>query len=270
MTAKEIIAAFRSGQMSEEEAVARLTSLYRQKATPGVKAEASSHVDASDIPLNGSGNSQNASAKPASIPLHKQVVDTQVSAPALARGDSVPAKESASCDIAVIGMSGRFPDAADVEEFWSNLTTGRDSVREVPKSRWDTDKYYDPNPAAPGKTYSKWAGLLEDIEYFDPLFFNISPLEAEFMDPQQRLFLQEAWRAFEDAGYAPSALSGTQCGVFVGVSSGDYQSLLTEAGIDGDAYMLLGNAIAILAGRIGYVLNLKGPSVAIDTASSSS
>jgi 3-oxoacyl-(acyl-carrier-protein) synthase/acyl carrier protein len=273
MTTKEIIAAFRSGQILEEEAVARLTSVYRGKSASGVKAEGSSQAEGSDLPRGGFGNSQTALARPVPNSSQVQVVDTGASGLALSGRSPTPEKDSGTapvCDIAVIGMSGRFPDAADVEHFWRNLTAGRDSVREVPKSRWNSEKYYDPNPAAPGKSYSKWAGLLEDIEYFDPLFFNISPLEAQFMDPQQRLFLQEAWRAFEDAGYAPNALSGTRCGVFVGVSAGDYQYLLMEAGMGTDAYVLLGNIIPFLPGRIGYALNLKGPSIAIDTASSSS
>jgi 3-oxoacyl-(acyl-carrier-protein) synthase/acyl carrier protein len=234
MTTKEIIAAFRSGKMSEEEAVRRLLSVRQQMQA---QSEPADHGPANEAVHGGS---------------------------ATQRSGTAP------CDIAVIGISGRFPDAPDVEQFWKNLVAGRDSVREVPTSRWDTDKYYDPDPAAPAKSYCKWAGLLDGVECFDPLFFNISPFEAEFMDPQQRLFVQEAWHAFEDAGYGPSTLSGKRCGVFVGVSSGDYQFLLMEAGHGTDAYVLLGSIIAILAGRIGYALNLKGPSLAIDTASSSS
>jgi 3-oxoacyl-(acyl-carrier-protein) synthase/acyl carrier protein len=235
MTTKEIIAAFRSGKMSEEEAVRRLLALRQRMQASGMNTENLSDETSPHVEANGFRSSG-----------------------------------TAPCDIAVIGISGRFPDAPDVEQFWKNLVAGRDSVREVPATRWDTDKYYDPDPAAPAKSYCKWAGLLDGVECFDPLFFNISPFEAEFMDPQQRLFVQEAWHAFEDAGYGPSTLSGKRCGVFVGVSSGDYQFLLMEAGHGTDAYVLLGSIIAILAGRIGYALNLKGPGLAIDTASSSS
>ena len=266
MNTKEIIAAFRSGQMPEEEAVVRLSGVYRQKLSSAVQAKTSSHADTNDHLNNGVGSSQTAQSTLTSIPSPGQSSKTQVSGPA-------PAKDSGprtSCDIAVIGMSGRFPDADDVEEFWKNIVAGRDCVSEVPSSRWNPDKYYDPDPSVPGKSYSKWAGLLRDVDCFDPLFFNISPREAGFMDPQQRLFLQEAWRTFEDAGYAPNTLSGTKCGVFVGASSGDYQFLLVEAGMGTDAYVLLGSLVGILAGRIGYALNLKGPCLAIDTASSSS
>jgi 3-oxoacyl-(acyl-carrier-protein) synthase/acyl carrier protein len=273
MTAKEIIAGFRSGRLSEEEAVVRLASLYRRRASSASGAETSSSGDEGGTPDCGQGSSQAHSSRLDSISTNAQVVDTRPPELALAGRGQGLAKDDGSalaCDIAVIGMSGRFPDAADVEQFWKNLLVGRDCVHEVPRSRWDTDKYYDPNLAVPGKSYSKWAGLVEGIEYFDPLFFNISPMEAEFMDPQQRLFLEEAWHAFEDAGYAPNTLSGTKCGVFVGVSSGDYQFLLLEGGVGTEAYVFLGSIIAILAGRVGYALNLKGPSLAIDTASSSS
>ena len=252
MTTKEIIAAFRSSQMSEDEVVRRLLTLRLQMRASA--DESSAHAGVDDFRSCGT---------VASMP--SQIEHGPANEAAGHHGAG-----TAPCDIAVIGISGRFPDAPDVEQFWQNLVAGRDSVREVPASRWVTTKYYDPDPAAPAKSYCKWAGLLDEVECFDPLFFNISPFEAEFMDPQQRLFVQEAWHAFEDAGYGPSTLSGKRCGVFVGVSSGDYQFLLMEAGLGTDAYVLLGNIIAILAGRIGYALNLKGPSLAIDTASSSS
>jgi 3-oxoacyl-(acyl-carrier-protein) synthase/acyl carrier protein len=266
MTTKEIIAAFRSGQMREEEAVVRLTSLCRQKASLGDQAEAATSASSNGHHKNGVGSSQTVQSRPSPAALRRQSSTAEVSGAASAKNSDA----AASCDIAVIGMAGRFPEADDVEEFWKNIVAGRDCVSEVPSSRWSLEKYYDPDPTLPGKSYSKWAGLVRDIDCFDPLFFSISPREAGFMDPQQRLFLQEAWRAFEDAGYAPNTLSETKCGVFVGASSGDYQFLLLESGIGTDAYVLLGSLVGILAGRIGYALNLKGPCLAIDTASSSS
>jgi acyl transferase domain-containing protein len=173
-------------------------------------------------------------------------------------------------DIAIIGMSGKFPDAIDVNEYWNNLTVGKDSVREIPENRWVLDGFYDPDSNAPNKSYSKWGGFLSDIDRFDPSFFNISPKEAERMDPQQRLFLQEAWSALEDAGYPPKDLARKKCGVFVGCTTGDYLSKLTENQVLPDAHSFMGNAASILAARISYVLNLNGPSMAIDTACSSS
>ncbi|MEK8017398.1 MAG: polyketide synthase, partial [Candidatus Parabeggiatoa sp.] len=110
-------------------------------------------------------------------------------------------------DIAIIGMSGTFPDASDVNEYWNNLTMGKDSVREIPENRWTTDGFYDQVSNTPHADYSQWGGFLSDIDRFDPTFFNISPKEAELMDPQQRRFLQEAWSALEDAGYPPKELA---------------------------------------------------------------
>jgi polyketide synthase PksN len=102
--------------------------------------------------------------------------------------------------IAIVGMSGRYPGAQDLGEYWSNLSAGRNSIVEVPRWRWEASEYYEGR--RPGQKIScKWLGALSDIECFDPLFFNISPIEAELMDPQQRLFLQESYHAFEDAGY---------------------------------------------------------------------
>lgn len=173
--------------------------------------------------------------------------------------------------IAVIGMSGRFAGADNLSDFWENLSGGKDSVVEVPEDRWDAGKYFDPNPEGCGnKTNCKWGGFLENIDKFDPLFFNISPAEAEHMDPQQRLFLEESWKAMEDAGYSPTALSGRKCGVFVGVGKGDYRHGPKTSRNRINAHHLMGSATSILAARISYILNLTGPSIAMDTACSSS
>ena len=179
---------------------------------------------------------------------------------------SVAFEEQGPADIAVIGMSGRFPGAEDVDTLWHNLVGGKSAIVEIPENRWPMNGFFDPEPQKPNRSYSKWAGLLSEFDRFDPLFFNISPKEAEFMDPQQRLFLQEAWRALENAGYAARELAGTSCGVFVGVEDGDYHSQEPEI----NAYSLSGHSIAILAARIAYLLNLKGPSVPVNTACSSS
>src|SRR5690348_615767 len=104
-----------------------------------------------------------------------------------------PERESKADDVAIIGIAGRFPGAATPARFWDNLAKGTVSIAEVPPERWDAAKFYDPRPGQSGKTTCKWAGFLSDIDKFDSLFFNISPKEAEFMDPQQRLFLETAW-----------------------------------------------------------------------------
>ncbi|MFD9093334.1 SDR family NAD(P)-dependent oxidoreductase [Streptomyces collinus] len=171
-------------------------------------------------------------------------------------------------DIAVVGMSGAFPKAADLDEFWANIVTGRDCVSEVPPSRWDVERFYDERPGTPGKSYSRWMGVLENAHHFDPLFFNISPSEAEAMDPQQRLLLQASWRCVEDAGHNPETLSGTRCGVFIGCSVNGYGGRVDESELS--AHQNLGTNSAIMASRISYTLNLKGPCLSIDTSCSSS
>ncbi|MBP7190317.1 MAG: SDR family NAD(P)-dependent oxidoreductase [Rickettsiaceae bacterium] len=162
-------------------------------------------------------------------------------------------------DIAVIGMAGRFPGSENLQSFWQNLIEQKDLITEVPKERFDYKEHSIP----------KWGGFIADIDKFDPLFFNISPKEAELMDPQQRIFLQSVWQAIEDAGYAVEHLSKYKTGLFVGVSTVDYGYLLNEANVI-EAYTSTGNAHSILANRVSYILNLKGPSEAIDTACASS
>ena len=100
-------------------------------------------------------------------------------------------KETAD-DIAIIGISGRYPQANNLEQFWQNLKAGKDCITEIPIERWDYRPYYDPNKENTGKSYSKWGGFVDHYDCFDPLFFKISPREAELMDPQERLFLQTA------------------------------------------------------------------------------
>ncbi|MGN6152093.1 MAG: SDR family NAD(P)-dependent oxidoreductase, partial [Lysobacteraceae bacterium] len=170
--------------------------------------------------------------------------------------------------IAIVGMSGRYPGADNLERFWKNLVEGRNAIREIPASRWDVSAYYDPTPGKPGKIYCKWLGMLDDADEFDPMFFQISPSEAEIMDPQHRLFMQESYRAFQDAGYSSAALSNRKCGVYLGIMSSEYSLLLAK----GNPLNVetTGNSFAIGAGRVAYHLNLKGPAIPIDTACSSS
>jgi acyl transferase domain-containing protein/enoyl-CoA hydratase/carnithine racemase/acyl carrier protein len=170
--------------------------------------------------------------------------------------------------IAVIGMAGQFAKAGNLEEFWQNIAQGRDCIEEIPKHRWDIDLYYQEGEIAPGKTYSKWMGALDEYDLFDAAFFNISPREAKSMDPQQRLFLQACWHGIEHAGYDRKALAGTRCGVFVGCSAGDYHQLSKREQLSGQGFT--GAAASMLAARISYFLDLQGPSLSIDTACSSS
>ncbi|MGW1545391.1 SDR family NAD(P)-dependent oxidoreductase [Streptomyces sp. NPDC002346] len=201
--------------------------------------------------------------------LQPEPVRVSAPAPAPAPASTLTSRPAVDLvDIAVVGMSGAFPKAENLDEFWRNIAEGRDCVSEVPGSRWSVETFYDERPGTPGKSYSKWMGVLEHADRFDPLFFGISPGEAEYMDPQQRVLLQESWRCVEEAGYNPEALSGTQCGVFVGCSVNGYGGRLDETELS--AHQNLGSNSAILASRISYTLNLKGPCLSIDTSCSSS
>src|SRR5262249_22322939 len=140
---------------------------------------------------------------------------------------------------------------------------------EVPRNRWSTARFYDPNPNKPNAAVTKWGGFLSDITGFDAEFFKLSPREALSMDPQQRLMLQVAWEALEDAGIPSDHLSGSDTGVYVGVSSSDY-AMLRWAHSEDDLHLGPGLAISIVSNRISHKLDLRGPSMSIDTACSSS
>ena len=173
-----------------------------------------------------------------------------------------------NCDIAIIGLSGRYPKAGTVNEYWENLKNGVDCISEIPSERWDYRKYYDPRRHVPGKAYSKWGGFIEDVDKFDPRFFNISPREAEILDPQERLFLETAWHTFEDAGYSRRSLKDDydgRVGVFVGVMYGEYQLLNM-----GNSEFPVFSSFSSIANRVSYTFDLHGPSMAVDTMCSSS
>ncbi|MBD2385955.1 type I polyketide synthase [Cylindrospermum sp. FACHB-282] len=178
--------------------------------------------------------------------------------------------EIADTDMAIIGYSGRFPNAENLDEYWYNLANGINCIREIPNQRWSLDEYFDPDPQTPGKMYTKWGGFMKSIDEFDPLFFGISPREAEAMDPQQRLILETAWEAMEMAGYAKETSQGSSTGVFIGLSSAEYAQTQVRSKEQVTASLGLGNSLSIVANRISYQFNFKGPSLVIDTACSSS
>lgn len=172
--------------------------------------------------------------------------------------------------IAIIGIGCRLPGANNPEAFWQLLCQGEDAIAEIPADRWDVDQFYDPEPGKPGKMSTRWGGFLEQVDGFDAAFFGISPREVERMDPQQRLVLEVAWEAIENAGIAPESLSGSQAGVFMGIGNYDYCRLLSRDINRTSAYDGTGNTLSIAANRLSYTLNLRGPSVVIETACSSS
>ncbi len=172
--------------------------------------------------------------------------------------------------IAIVGIGCRFPGAASPSAYWRLLCDGVDAIGTVPADRWDADAWYDPDPAAPGKMTSRSGGFLSEIDQFDPEFFGIAPREAELMDPQQRLLLEVAWEALEDAAIDPATLAGTSTGVFVGVSSNNYATLLYHDPSEISALSNSGSSQCIVSNRVSYCLDLRGPSMAVDTACSSS
>ncbi|MGP4086975.1 beta-ketoacyl synthase N-terminal-like domain-containing protein, partial [Streptomyces sp. KR55] len=183
-------------------------------------------------------------------------------------GVAEPAEDDTDA-IAVIGLAGRYPAADDLDELWTTLAEGRDAITEIPAERWDSRRWYDPDPAAPGLAHTRWGGFLRDVDRFDPLFFGISPRQAELMDPQERLFLQNAWHVLEDAGYRRSDLAGRPVGVYVGVMYGEYQFHGALDALRGGR-PLTGSSFATIANRVSHALDLSGPSMALDTMCSSS
>jgi len=172
--------------------------------------------------------------------------------------------------IAVIGIGCRFPMAAGPEEFWQLLAAGTDAMRPVPAERWDAGSVARLAGTVGGRIPDQ-AGFLDvPVDEFDPLFFGISPREAQQMDPQQRVFLEVAWEALEDAGVAPSALEGSRTGVFAGVIWHDYADLGGGRLDRLSAHSATGRALNMVANRLSYALGLRGPSLAVDSACSSS
>ncbi|HKP40452.1 SDR family NAD(P)-dependent oxidoreductase [Mycobacterium sp.] len=173
--------------------------------------------------------------------------------------------------IAIVGMACRVPGASNPDEFWSLLSGGADMIREIPDDRYDINDFYDPDPDAPGRIYTRYGGFLDSIDGFDPEFFGISPREAVWIDPQQRLVLETAWEGLERAGLSPAALRGSMSGVYVGVGANEYSHVLSTNSVESiAAQFATGNAISVIAGRVAFALGLEGPAVAVDTACSSS
>ena len=186
-------------------------------------------------------------------------------------GGPVPAEEPGRelpLDIAIIGLSGRYPMAGNPDEFWEKLLSATDCITTIPRERWDHTPYYQKEKNTPNKSNSKWGGFIRGVDEFDPLFFRIAPLDAEFMDPQERLFLQCAHETLEDAGYTPESLdrqprdagSGPSVGVFVGTMYAEYGQFGAR---------LFANPASI-ANRVSSCFNFSGPSMTIDTMCASS
>ncbi|MCP4123865.1 MAG: thioester reductase, partial [Bacteroidetes bacterium] len=165
--------------------------------------------------------------------------------------------------VAIIGMYGIMPQSEDPDHFWEHLEEGRNLVTEVPEERWDWKSLSQERSGA------RWGAFIRDIDKFDNTFFDISQDEADVMDPQQRIFLETVWKTIENAGYRPSELSGTKTGVFAGVANTDYTEIIKTSASGLNPAALTGNSYSIIANRVSYHLNLRGPSESINTACSS-
>ncbi|KIG15387.1 Malonyl CoA-acyl carrier protein transacylase [Enhygromyxa salina] len=171
--------------------------------------------------------------------------------------------------VAIIGVGLRLPGGiTNLADLWRLLAAGTDTLRPFPSERWDPSRDYDPDPEAAGKSYVNAAAFLDQVDQFDPAFFNISPREAKSIDPQHRLLLEASWEALERAGVPPVTLRNSRTGVFVGIGPSDYS--LNIRSRDADAYAIMGTHTSFAAGRVAFTLGLQGPAISMDTACSSS
>lgn len=164
-------------------------------------------------------------------------------------------------DIAIIGVAGEFPGANTVEQLWQVLSEGRSTVSTIPEHRWDWKRDYAPSKNSVGTSYTRHGGFIEGAKEFDPLFFNIAPIDAEKIDPQERRFLQTTYHALEDAGYFAAPTSDV--GVFVAAMFGHYQALDHETSV-------FGSSFSAIANRVSYSFDFQGPSLCVDTMCSGS
>jgi 3-oxoacyl-(acyl-carrier-protein) synthase/acyl carrier protein len=179
------------------------------------------------------------------------------------------AKPRPNMEVAIIGLSGRFPQARTIDQLWENLRTGKDCIAEVPHDRWEHQRYVSKEKGTTGKTACEWGGFIDDVDLFDPLFFNISPHEAEMMDPQVRLFLEIVWDLFEASGYPREILETRyqgRVGVYVGAMYQHYNMLNADAAVES---LLSLSSYSAIANRVSHFFRLRGPSIAVDTMCSS-
>ncbi|RUO95230.1 amino acid adenylation domain-containing protein [Corallococcus sp. AB018] len=173
-------------------------------------------------------------------------------------------------DVAIIGVSGRFPGGQDVFDFWKTLTSGKDPVTEIPAERWDWRAWFGEAHGGPNKTHIKWGSFLDGIDQFDPAFFGVSEKEAVIMDPSHRLLLETTWRLLEDAGYRASDVAGSRTGVFIGAGLPEYDELYRASGNAIEEQNSTGRSNSILANRVSFFFDFQGPSEAVDAACASS
>jgi acyl transferase domain-containing protein/surfactin synthase thioesterase subunit len=172
--------------------------------------------------------------------------------------------------IAIIGMSCRFPKSSSLNEFWELLKNGKDTITEIPSERWNAEKYYDSDPTVERKTNQRHASLLSDIHDFDPLFFNISPAEANEMSPSQKLMLELAWEAVENSTVPFKNVKGKNVGVYVGNIWTDFEHYRKAKNAKATLHSAVGMSSNVVANRVSFAMGFTGPSLVIDTGCSAS
>jgi acyl transferase domain-containing protein/NADPH:quinone reductase-like Zn-dependent oxidoreductase/acyl carrier protein/short-subunit dehydrogenase len=172
--------------------------------------------------------------------------------------------------VEIIGRACVAPGADSPQALFRLLRQGKSAVTRIPPDRWDLARFWHPAQGTPGKTYTFAAGVLDSIYNFDPAAFGMSQREAQHMDPQQRVLLQLAWRALEDANISIPSLQGENVGVYIGASSLDHANLTVQDPAAAGPYFMTGNTLSIVSNRISHIFGLSGPSMTIDTACSSS
>ncbi len=172
--------------------------------------------------------------------------------------------------VEIIGRACVAPGADSPQALFRLLRQGKCTVSSIPFDRWDLARFWHPAQGIPGKTYTFAAGVIDSIYNFDPATFGMSQREAMHMDPQQRVLLQLAWRALEDANISISSLHGENVGVYIGASSLDHANLTVQDPAAAGPYFMTGNTLSIVSNRISHIFGLSGPSMTIDTACSSS
>lgn len=179
--------------------------------------------------------------------------------------ETVVQSKASEHDVAVVGISARFPGAKDIEAFWNNLMENKESIIETPKERWDIEQF-----DGKDQDYVRYGGFIDNVKEFDSLYFHISPAEAKLIDPQQRILLEETVNCLENAGIRAKDIEGKMISVYIGAFSSDYMQLINRSELSLDPNAIAGNDHAMMANRISYFFNLKGNSEAVDTACSSS
>lgn len=204
--------------------------------------------------------------------MKKKIDFNQISMQSGLKHNDRTSKKISEDDIAIIGMSCRFPMSDNPDEFWSILRNEVECIRELPENRReDVEKYLEYTEFIKGDYEFLRAGYIDEVDKFDYKFFNMTPNEAKVMDPNQRLFLETAWRTLEDAGYGGEVLRGSRTGVYAGYKSAlsnVYQKYIADVQPNLIPVSIFGNKPPMMASRISYFLDLKGPSMIIDTACS--